>query len=72
MGVFAKLAALSTFVLQNAGVILLMRYSKLAGGEKGYNSAVAVLMTECAKLPICSLLYGEVATSRAVNGGPAN
>ena len=55
----AKWGALSTFVLQNAGVILLMRYSKVASGNQSasYNSSVAVFVTELAKLPICSFLY---------------
>ena len=39
---FAKYAALGTFILQNAGVILLMRYSKVMPGP-GYDSSVAVL-----------------------------
>ena len=50
-----KWGALATFVLQNAGVILLMRYSKVRG--TGYNNAVIVLMTDCAKLPIATMLY---------------
>ena len=53
----AKYMALAVFVLQNAGVILLMRYSKVhATAQTGYNSAVAVLMCELVKMPACALL----------------
>ena len=47
----AKWAALGLFVIQNAGVILLMRYSKVHSDSTGsYNSAVAVLMQEVTKV----------------------
>ena len=55
-----KYAALSVFVVQNSGVYLLMRYSKVAPRSHGgadYNSAVAVAMQEACKLPLCVLLY---------------
>ena len=52
-----KYAALSTFVLQNAGVVLLMRYSKVHAYSIPYSSSVAVLVTELAKLPLCGLLH---------------
>ena len=48
---FSKWAALGVFVVQNAGVILLMRYSKVHSDSTGsYNSAVAVLMQEVTKV----------------------
>ena len=54
-------AALTLFVFQNSGVYLLMRYSKVAAAgashNAAYNSAVAVLMQELTKLPLCMLLY---------------
>ena len=47
----AKWTALGVFVVQNAGVILLMRYSKVHSDSTGsYNSAVAVLMQEATKV----------------------
>lgn len=52
-----KYGALAVFVLQNAGVILLMRYSKVSGAGVSYNSAVAVLMQELSKLPVCMVLH---------------
>ena len=60
MSACVKYMALSIFVLQNAGVILLMRYSKVHHGSDGigYSSAVAVLMQECTKLPLCMILHG--------------
>jgi UDP-sugar transporter A1/2/3 len=58
--VWAKYCALAVFVLQNAGVILLMRYSKIVdnnGSGVAYSTAVVVLMQECVKLPICLVLH---------------
>ena len=52
----AKWVALGVFVVQNAGVILLMRYSKVHSDSTGsYNSAVAVIMQEVTKVlrPSC-------------------
>lgn len=52
-----KWLALGIFVLQNAGVVLLMRYSKVHPGERvAYSSTAAVLMTEVVKLPLCFVL----------------
>ena len=59
MEAFFKWSALSLFVLQNSGVILLMRYSQLypASDGVGYSTAVIVFVTECAKFPVCLLFY---------------
>lgn len=67
-----KYAALTLFVLQNAGVILLMRYSKVESPSgTGYSTASVVLLQECTKLPVCLVLYaielgGLAAMVRAV------
>ena len=52
-----KYGALGTFVLQNAGVVLLMRYTKVyPGTHVAYSSTAAVLMTEVTKMPLCFVL----------------
>jgi UDP-sugar transporter A1/2/3 len=51
-----KWGALSIFVLQNAGVILLMKLSRNSPGVP-YSTRVAVLAQEVVKLLICSALY---------------
>lgn len=53
-----KWGALSIFVLQNAGVILLMKLSRNSPGVP-YSTRVAVLAQEVVKLLICSALYAH-------------
>jgi UDP-sugar transporter A1/2/3 len=53
-----KWTALSIFVLQNAGVILLMKLSRISTGVP-YSTRVAVLAQEAVKLLICSALYAH-------------
>jgi len=65
-----KWGALSIFILQNAGVILIMRYSRVMPGAP-YSSRVAVLAQELVKLPICTLFFalesgGLLAGARAL------
>jgi len=66
-----KWGALTVFIAQNAGVVLLMRYSRVHPGGAPYSSRVAVLVQELVKLPICSVLYaiecgGVIAGMRAL------
>ena len=49
-------------VLQNAGVVLLMRYTRATPGEGEYLAQVVVLCIECTKLHACTaalVLTGE-------------
>lgn len=51
-----KWGALVVFAVQNAGAVLLMRYSKLLNGPP-YDNLAAVLMQELVKLGVCTVLY---------------
>jgi hypothetical protein len=53
-----KWGALTIFVAQNAGVVLLMKLSRRTPGTP-YSTRVAVLMQEVVKLAICTLLYAH-------------
>uniref|UniRef100_A0A7S0IZD6 UDP-galactose transporter n=1 Tax=Calcidiscus leptoporus TaxID=127549 RepID=A0A7S0IZD6_9EUKA len=76
LAVARKWGALTVFVAQNAGVVLIMRYSRIMPGAP-YSSRVAVLAQECTKLPICSLFFaiesgGILAGVRALKDDLAN
>ena len=65
----AKYAALSIFVLQNAGVVLLMRYTRSTPGQSDYLPSVVVVCTELTKFGTCALIlaltegFGPVSTN---------
>ena len=53
-----KWGALIVFAVQNAGAVLLMRYSKLRHGP-AYSNLAAVMMQELIKLGVSTLLYAH-------------
>jgi len=53
-----KWGALVVFAVQNAGAVLLMRYSKLQNGP-AYSNLAAVMMQELIKLGVSTLLYAN-------------
>ena len=53
-----KWGALVVFAVQNAGAVLLMRYSKLRHGP-AYSNLAAVMMQELIKLGVSTLLYAH-------------
>ena len=53
-----KWGALVVFAVQNAGAVLLMRYSKLLHGPP-YSNLAAVMIQELIKLGVSTLLYAD-------------
>ncbi len=53
----AKWASLCVFVVQNAGLMLVMKLSRATGDTPPFSSRVAVLAQELGKLFVCCFLY---------------